>query len=473
MKLWPSIVFLILALGDGASSGAAQWYVITDMGSLGGQWTWAYGINDAGAVVGHALVADPALGGHSFLYSNRLMTDLYPFDIGFSWAGKYINNAGQIAGGARLGEILYPAVYHNGQFTLLPLLGYGEPGFRSGMATAINNSGDVAGWVSLTEEVYHAVVWRGGAVKDLGSFGAWSYASSMNDSGLVVGLSAYAPASPGEPPVQHPFLYDAGAGAMTDLYQFGLVSAVDVSNSGEIVGTVEDTAGGRQAVLLSNGARSAIHRLGVENEAAAINDRGQIVGTFRFPSGVDYYFDFDLNRWVEYVVYSWHAFVFEGGQSRDLNGLVFSGGHWDLQYATDVNNAGQIVGWGERDGELRGFLLSPALRLVIEVKPNELPNLVNLRSKGVFPVAILSTATFSALTVNPSSVLFGATGNEAVPVKSAFEDVNHDRRPDLVLHFRVQQTGIRPKDTAAILTGATWDGTIVIGEDSIRTVPPK
>src|SRR6185503_6839434 len=110
----------------------------------------------------------------------------------------------------------------------------------------------------------------------LGSFGAWSYASSLNDSGLVVGLSAYAPASPGEPPVQHPFIYDAGAGVMTDLYQFGLVSAVDVSISGEIVGTVEDTEGGRQAVLLSNGARSAIHRLGVENEAAAINDRGQI-----------------------------------------------------------------------------------------------------------------------------------------------------------------------------------------------------
>jgi hypothetical protein len=96
-----------------------------------------------------------------------------------------------------------------------------------------------------------------------------------------------------------------------------------------------------------------------------------------------------------------------------------------------------------------------------------------LGSKGVLPVAVLSTATFSARTVNPSSVLFGATGNEAVPVKSAFEDVNHDRRPDLVLHFRVEQTGIRPKDTAAILTGATWDGTIVIGQDSIRTVPPR
>jgi len=44
----------------------------------------------------------------------------------------------------------------------------------------------------------------------------------------------------------------------------------------------------------------------------------------------------------------------------DLNSMVDSSGDgWILAAGGDINNAGQIVGWGYHDGQERGFLLTP------------------------------------------------------------------------------------------------------------------
>jgi hypothetical protein len=43
----------------------------------------------------------------------------------------------------------------------------------------------------------------------------------------------------------------------------------------------------------------------------------------------------------------------------------------------------------------------------IDIKPGSFPNSINPRSKGVIPVAILTTDTFDATTVDPLSVTFG------------------------------------------------------------------
>ena len=44
---------------------------------------------------------------------------------------------------------------------------------------------------------------------------------------------------------------------------------------------------------------------------------------------------------------------------QDLNALIPSGSGWVLRNATAINNAGQIVGWGDVGAESHGFLLTP------------------------------------------------------------------------------------------------------------------
>ena len=118
--------------------------------------------------------------------------------------------------------------------------------------------------------------------------------------------------------------------------------------------------------------------------------------------------------------------------------------------------------------------IAPTKRpIAIDIKPRGFPNSINPKSKGVIPVAILTTATFDAVTVDPTTVLFGANGTEAAPVHSALEDVDGDGDIDMILHFRTQQTGIRCGDTSARLTGKTTSGQDVEGSDSVQTVGCK
>lgn len=113
------------------------------------------------------------------------------------------------------------------------------------------------------------------------------------------------------------------------------------------------------------------------------------------------------------------------------------------------------------------------LDVTIDIKPGSAPNSINPRSQGKIPVAILSDASFDATTVVLSSVHFGATGNEAAVVMSALEDVNHDGRMDMVMHFDTQQTGIACGATSATLTGSTSSGQEFKGVDSVATVGCK
>jgi hypothetical protein len=109
----------------------------------------------------------------------------------------------------------------------------------------------------------------------------------------------------------------------------------------------------------------------------------------------------------------------------------------------------------------------PPFEVEIDIKPWSYPNSINLKSKGVIPVAILSTEDFDATTVDPESVMFA----DASPVHYAVEDVDHDGDYDLILHFRTQDTSIAPGDMEACLIGETYDGVAIVGCDSVRTVP--
>lgn len=123
-----------------------------------------------------------------------------------------------------------------------------------------------------------------------------------------------------------------------------------------------------------------------------------------------------------------------------------------------------------------GIGLTLKLSVVIDIKPSSGSNPVNPRSKGVIPVAVLTTSTadgepinFDATTVDALSAKFGPGEATEAHGKGHIEDVDNDGDIDLVLHFKTQQTGIQKGDTEASLTGETFDGQAITGTDAIRT----
>ena len=57
------------------------------------------------------------------------------------------------------------------------------------------------------------------------------------------------------------------------------------------------------------------------------------------------------------------------------------------------------------------FLTPPAQLISIDIKPGSFPDSINPRSKGVIPVAILTTDTFDATTVDSATVRFACNRN--------------------------------------------------------------
>jgi hypothetical protein len=106
----------------------------------------------------------------------------------------------------------------------------------------------------------------------------------------------------------------------------------------------------------------------------------------------------------------------------------------------------------------------------IDIKPGSSLNSINLRIKGVIPVAILTTEDLDATTADALSVEFGPDGAVESHGEGHIEDVDEDGDLDLVLHFNTQDTGIVCGDTEAGLTGETFDGQAIEGFDSIKTV---
>jgi probable HAF family extracellular repeat protein len=74
----------------------------------------------------------------------------------------------------------------------------------------------------------------------------------------------------------------------------------------------------------------------------AINSRGEVVGLSDCLCNVGY-----------------HAFVYRNGKMLDLNKLIPPGSGWALIEAFGVNDAGEIVGYGNVKGQEHAFLLTP------------------------------------------------------------------------------------------------------------------
>ena len=332
-----SFAFSILIAFTGIAF--SQTYSVTDLGTLGGKSTIPHAINAQGQITGSSNLSSNV--SHAFLYSGGTMTDLGSLG-GTSALGLGINKSGQIAGYSTLSDGSYRGfLYSNGTMTALPTLSG-----NYGVAYGINASGQIIGAGVTSANIPAGVLIENGVVTDLGNLGGedGTAAYGINDRGQIVGYS-----------------YDAHGDFFAYLWQNGVMTnlgtvggpwsqASAINNKGQVTGAsyLAGLLNGPHVFLYQNGhMRDLDKRSGqFQSWGFGINRSGTIVGKMQVQGG---------GGFVKF-----HAFVTVNGRMRDLNGLIASGSGWELDEAYGINDAGQITGYGEHNGQTRGFLLTPA-----------------------------------------------------------------------------------------------------------------
>jgi probable HAF family extracellular repeat protein len=342
-----------------AASASPTSFTISDLGTLGGTESFAYAINDRGDVVGLARMGSD-LATHSFFYRRGTLTDLYPLNSGEILTGgpMGINNKGQIASGVVGSDgIYYPAIYDaDTGITVLGSLGVPWYGF-SGVATSLNNRGQAVGYSYVDGVTRHAFLYSDGVMTDLGSAGGYSAALRINDSGQAVGFTS--DTSYG---FARAFVYHKGALTIIDPFDGPSIEsyASGINNSGQVVGQGLTSEGYFNAFIYSDGTSKSLGTLsGGHNSAAfSINDRGLVVGIADYPYQTvcrDPY----TYLYVPCIKYAQHGFLYDHGVMTDLNSMIPADAGWDLEWAVDINNRGQITGYGRLNGVYRAYVLSP------------------------------------------------------------------------------------------------------------------
>ena len=312
---------------------AAATYSVIDLGSLGSPGCQGHGINSSGQVTGEATTA--AGQSHAFIYSGGSLVDLGI--AGTNASGRAINASGQIAG------YYYNRSYEAFLWDHGKVRDLGDLGGGYAAAYAVSSLGHACGSSFTKTNREHGFFWGGRHMIDLGTLGGGrSSARGINGADQVVGYAYLASGG------FHAFVWSSGT--MKDLGTLGgdYSSAYGINDAGQIVGQASTPGNAAvRATLWSGGSVRDLGDLGSGISAAfAIDSRGtRIVGNAEVPS---------TSGFVAY-----HAFVWSGGAMQDLNDLIPQGTGWVLEEADGINDAGQIIGWGTRDGEVHGFLLEP------------------------------------------------------------------------------------------------------------------
>jgi probable HAF family extracellular repeat protein len=287
---------------------------IHDLGTLGGDESVAFVINNKGQAAGFALNATPDpfsifdllfFGSSSgtqtraFLWQKGAMQDLGTMGTGNDAFGVALNERGQVAGwgytNGTPNSVTTPCgkdiptvdpFFWDGTMTDI-----GTLGGTCGLPNAMNNRGQVVGQSDLKGDAfYHPFFWEmvkgKGVLTDLGTLGGnWGVASWINDAGEVIGWADLK----GDL-TNHPFLWKKGQ-KMKDL--------------GILKGDTCDAAWG-------------------------INSKTQVIG--------------DSGNCYNNV--GLHPFLWENGSIIDLNTLIPADSALHLAYAVFINDSGEIGGVG-------------------------------------------------------------------------------------------------------------------------------
>ena len=330
-------------------------YTVTDLGTLGGTFSWAWGISNTGWVEGYSTFSGDQVYG-AFVWHKGAVTPIGTFGGPDSFTGwSHPSASGAAAGNAEttfqnplndywcfVTDNCVPFLWRNGVMTQLPTLG----GYN-GQAHGMNNLNEMVGFVENAASYtcgnpleYEAVIWKNGQVSELSPYPGDVIGSArrINDWGQVAGYSGDACTG-----VLHAVLWLNRT--PIDLGNLGGVlnnQATDINDLGQVVGFSDlsgDTTG--HAFLWQWGGMTDLGMLSGDfgSESIGINNFSQVVG----------------GSWDQYG--NERAFLWQKGLMTDLNTLIPSGSPLYLVEADDTNDLGQIVGVGVTNtGELHAFL---------------------------------------------------------------------------------------------------------------------
>jgi probable HAF family extracellular repeat protein len=236
-----------------ASGGYHAFYYDTsmhDIGTLGGTYSIAYGINDNAQIVGMGDVAGDAE--HAFLYQSHQMTDLGTLG-GTESSALAINKSGVIVGWSQPTSSTNPHAFRYSGTTMTDLGTFGGP---TSQALAINNNGVIVGSADATDGSHRAFIYSGGVMTDLNTLitnlpsNEWvSFAAGINDNGQIVG-TVYLPYGPPGSYASHACLLTPNTGsspASATTFAVGspLVAQILASSSmaGKTSGMAQQTLG--------------------------------------------------------------------------------------------------------------------------------------------------------------------------------------------------------------------------------------
>ncbi|MEQ8766500.1 MAG: hypothetical protein RL885_21480 [Planctomycetota bacterium] len=347
----------------------------------------------SGSVFGQTPSAGPPVPGSGQKLTYRL--DIIPTFGGTTSNVSDINERGQVVGTADdTSGINQGFLWEAGIMTPLGVL----PGWDHTVPREITERGEVVGAARLRTGQQLAVLWVDGAFTPLGTLGGdWSGAMAANAT-RIVGWSYLIPANMR---VFQAFVFDVrGLTVLGSLPGGGFTSPVDISLDHRTIGSGMNRFDDSRAWIHTDRdgffELPSLGGLGLMVDPYAINERGDIVGsseidaTYRDPQGQRVFqsratlwrdgrlidlgvfggfvnsFARDINDGGEIVglcqtrQYQARPFLWREDLGMvDLNDLVNLPPGDSLLVAQKINDAGQIIGTLETNGQFRGFVLTP------------------------------------------------------------------------------------------------------------------
>jgi len=344
-RMFAVVVGIAALLGVVPARAVDPAFTVTDLGTLGGDRSSAYGINNRGVVVGISTTPDGATRG--FIYEEGMLSEIATFGGRDSFAYS-ISDIGTATGRAQDARGDFRAFVVSRLTPLIDLTAL-DPAFEAPFSTGtgMNARGDAVGYRQRNSD-HMAAQTRGflfsdSVLIDLGTFGGEdAVLTAVNDLGQLVGF--YSTESHADYANRRAFIVQQG-GTAEDIGTMGgqLTTPTAINNQGRVVGFAQLRGGESRAFVYESGQLSALGVLpgGRQSFAYGINQPGDAVGASEAVDG------------------SLHATLYKAGQVIDLNTVIPAGSGWRLTEARGINASGVIVGTGVFQGRQRAFKLTP------------------------------------------------------------------------------------------------------------------